>query len=390
MTYFALIRRNLARNRLRAILTAVSIGLSIFLVCAVLTLPQGFGSLLDRMASGTRISIHNKAGLAYVLPYGDLQKVRAIPGVAAAASFTWFGGVYDQPNNMFPNFAIDADAAADVWPDYGIDPQALADFRSYRDAALVGYQTMRTFGWKVGDRITLRGTIWPVDLEFRIVGAMPEGKGNPVMLWFSRVYLEEAMRAKGISFDIIGMIWARISEPSAVEPVMRRIDDLFRNSEFETQSETEKSFFLNFMGSLTGITRIILAVGFLVVAAVVFIAANSCSMSIRERAGEIAILKAIGFRPRAILGVLLAETLLLAAFGGFTGAFGAYGVFKLLALLGATHASPALGPLSMFIMTATVLGQGLFVTLLVGMLAGIIPAWGAAHRPVALALREVF
>ena len=390
MTYFRLVHRNVTRNRSRAALTALSIGLSIFLICAVLTLPEGFRSLLDRVASSTRVSIHNKAGLTYFLPYSALQKVRAMPGVEAATSFTWFGGIYDQPKNMFPNFAIDVDVAANVWPDYGIDPQALEDFRRYRDAALVGYQTMRTFGWQLGDRITLRGTVWPVDLDLRIVGIMPEGKGNPVMLWFSRIYLEEVVRAKGLSADMIGMIWARISDASAVEPVMRRVDDLFRNSEFETQSETEKSFFLNFLGSLTGITRIILAVGFLVAAAVVFIAANSCSMSIRERAPEIAVLKALGFRSRAILEVLLAEALLLAVAGGFAGAFVAYGLFKTLALLGATHASPALGPLSMFIMTFAILLQGLVASLLVGMLAGIVPSWAAARKPVAEALREIF
>lgn len=390
MTVFHLVRRNLGRNRLRAVLTALSIGLSIFLVCAVLTLPQGFRSLLERVSSSTRVSIHNKAGLAYLLPYSTLQKVRAMPGVVAASSFTWFGGIYDQPKNMFPNFAIDSDVAADVWPDYGIDPQALEDFRRYRDAALVGYQTMRTFRWKVGDRITLRGTIWPIDLDLRIVGVMPEGKGNPVMLWFSRTYFEEAIRSKGLSADFLGMIWARISDPASVEPAMRRIDDLFRNSDFETQSETEKSFFLNFMGSLSGITRIIQAVGFLVVVAVVFIAANTCSMSIRERSAEIAILKALGFRPRTVLEMLLAEALVLAGVGGSIGAVVAYALFKTLAWIGATHASPTLGPLSMFIMNAAILGQGLFVALLVGMLAGVIPSWGAARKPVAVALREVF
>ncbi|MGH7821540.1 MAG: ABC transporter permease [Candidatus Binatia bacterium] len=390
MTYFGLVRRNLGRNRLRSVLTGFSIGLSIFLVCAVLTLPGLFRSMIDRFATSTRISVHNKAGLTYMMPYGYLQKVRSVPGVVAATSFTWFGGIYDQPKNLFPNFAIDVDAAGAVWPDYGIDPEALSDFRRYRDAALVGYQTMRTFGWKVGDRITLRGTVWPVDLEFRIVGVMPEGKGNPIMLWFSRVYLEEALRAKGISADVIGMIWARVDQPGAVEAAMRRIDDLFRNSDYETASETEKSFFMAFMGSLLGITWIITAVGFLGVAAVVFIAANSCSMSIRERAREIAVLKALGFSRPALLGMLLAEAMLLAVAGGFTGAFGSYGFLKFLARIGATGVSPALGPLSMFVMTVSILVQGLFLSLLVGMLAGAVPSIGAARKPVALALREVF
>ncbi len=390
MGYAGLVVRNFRRNRLRTILTASSIALSIFLVCGVLTLPQGFQSILDQMSSTTRISVHNKAGITYFMPYGYLAKIRGVPGVTASTSFSWFGGVYDEPKNLFPNFAVDAEAVAEVWPDYKIAPQALEDFRRYRDAAIVGYQTLRQFGWKVGDRVTLRGTIWPMDLDFRIVGEMPEGSGNPVWFLFSRTYFEESLRSRGFSPDLIGMIWVRVDEASEVEPVMRRIDDLFRNSDAETASETEKSFFQSFMSSLSGMMSIIVGVGFLVVAAVVFIAANTCSMTIRERSGEIAIMKAIGFRPRVILSLLLAETLVLAVGGGATGAFGSYGLLKLLAEMGATGFSPALGPLSLFVMTVSILVEGLFLSLFVGMLAGFVPSFGAAYRPVAAALREVF
>jgi putative ABC transport system permease protein len=390
MTYVTLVLRNFRRNRLRTLLTGASITLSIFLVCAVLTLPGGLNAILSRMSSSTRITVHNKAGLAYVLPYSYLQKIRAVPGVTAATSFSWFGGIYDEPKNLFPNFAVDPEVVGDVWPDYKIDGQALADFRRYRDAALVGYQTMRNFHWKIGDRVTLRGTAWPVDLDFRIVGELPERTGNPVWFLFSRVYLEEAVRAKGQSAEIAGMIWARVQNPADVPVVMRRVDELFRNSAAETASETEKSFFESFMSSLSGLTHIILAVGFLVVVAVVFITANTCSMAIRERATEIAILKALGFRWRAILALLLAETMVLALGGGALGAFAAYGVLKMLAALGATGAKPGLGPLSMFLVTPWNLAQGILLSALVGVVAGVVPSWGAARKPVAAALREVF
>ena len=136
--------------------------------------------------------------------------------------------------------------------------------------------------------------------------------------------------------------------------------------------------------------RIIVAVGFLAVAAVVFIAANTTSMTIRERAAEIAILKALGFRRRILLGLLLGETMTLCAAGGLVGAFGSYGLLKLLAHLGATGARPGLGPLSMFEMTETILLQGIALSLVIGAVAGVIPSWGAAKKPVAAAVREVF
>jgi putative ABC transport system permease protein len=390
MTYSTLVLRNFRRSRLRTALTAASITLSIFLVCAVLTLPSGLSSMLDRMTSATRLLVHNKAGITYMMPYSYLAKVRTVPGVTAATAFNWFGGIYDEPKNLFPNFAIDAETVGEIWPDFQIEPQAIADFHRYRDAALVGYQTMRSFHWKVGDRITLRSTIWPVELDFRIVGELPEPHGNPVWMLFSRTYLEEAVRAKGFSAEQVGMIWARVDDPTKLQDVMTRIDDLFRNSEAETSTETEKSFFQSFMSSLSGLTTIILAVGFLVVAAVVFITANTCSMAIRERAAEIAILKALGFGRAVILRLLLAETLALALTGGAAGAFSAYAVLRLLAKIGATGARPGLGPLSMFLVTPLHVVEGLLLSLLVGIVAGVIPSWGAARKPVAAAIREVF
>ncbi len=390
MTYATLVVRNFRRNRLRTVLTAASITLSVFLVCAVLTLPNGLNSILERMSSGTRITVHNKAGIAYAMPYSYLQKIRAVPGVKAATSFNWFGGIYDEPKNMFPNFAVDAETVGELWPDFEIDPQAIADFKKYRDAALVGYQTMHRFGWKVGDRITLRGTAYPVDLEFRIVGELPEPHGNPVWFLFTRTYLEEAVKAKNLTANDAFMIWARVDDAGRLNDVMRRIDDLFRNSSAETSTETEKSFFQSFMSSLSGLTTVIMAVGFLVVAAVVTITANTASMGIRERATEIAILKALGFTRSTILGLLLCETMALAIVGGSIGAGAAYGILKLLAHLGATGAKPGLGPLSMFLVTPWNVAQGILLSLAVGVVAGLFPSWGAARKPVAEALREVF
>lgn len=390
MTYGTLVWRNIRRSPLRTILTAASIALSIFLACAVLTLPSGLTAIVDRLASGSRVLVHNKAGITYMMPYGYLQKIRAVPGVSAATSFNWFGGIYDEPKNLFPNFAVDPDTVGVIWSEFQIDPQALSDFRRHRDAALVGYQTMRQFRWKIGDRVTLRSTIYPVELDFRIVGVLPEPHGNPMWFLFSRTYLEEAVRAKGSSADQAGMIWVRVHDPDNLADVMRRIDALFANSDAETASETEKSFFQSFLGSLSGIASIILAVGVLVVAAVVFITANTASMAIRERAAEIALLKALGFRRGALLGILLAETLALTVGSGAVGAFSAYAVLKLLAKIGATGARPGLGPLSMFLVTPWHVVEGLLLSAFVGVVAGVIPSWGAARKPVAAALREVF
>jgi putative ABC transport system permease protein len=163
MKYLGLIRANLGRNKLRTALTGGAIMLAVALVCLLLTMPAGLDALIETIASNTRISVHNKAGIVYSMPYSFTRKVRQVDGVAAAVAITWFGGAYEEDGRVtFPNFAVEAEHVGDVYPDYDLDPQQLADFQRYRDGAMVGRQTMKKYGWSVGDRITLRSTAWPV------------------------------------------------------------------------------------------------------------------------------------------------------------------------------------------------------------------------------------
>jgi putative ABC transport system permease protein len=296
---------------------------------------------------------------------------------------------------MFPNFAVDPETIGDVFPDYGIDPRALERFRRIRNAALVGQQTMRKFGWRIGQEVTLRGTAWPVNLTFQIVGEIPAASGNAVVFWFSHRYLDESLTPRpGFPFSglpLVGMIWLRADAPEHVDEIMQRVNALFRNSEAQVAAETEKSFIGNFMSTFQGLVRIILAVGFLVVAAVVLIAANTSAMGIRERLPEIAVLKSLGFRRRPILGVLLAESVLQGLVGGLVGAAGAWAILGALTAAGKTGGATAiLGPLASFRMTPAVAAEGVAVALLVGLVAGAVPAWNGARLNVVDALRRLF
>jgi putative ABC transport system permease protein len=233
----------------------------------------------------------------------------------------------------------------------------------------------------------LRSSVWQINLDFRIVGEIPNDR-SPSM-WIQREYLDQALKAQGRGgLGIAGIVWVRVSSPDIVNQVMRTIDDLSRNSQAETASETEKSFIANFFGSLKGFVTIILIVTGLVSLCIVFIAANTASMAVRERAGEIAVLKAIGFNRRVIFLTLLAETAAVAV------AAGAVGIGLAVALTQALRTfsgwNPQLGPLGSFIVTSTVLVEGAFLSLFVGMLSGIVPAMGASRRGVAETLREVF
>jgi putative ABC transport system permease protein len=386
--YLGLILANLGRNKLRTTLTGGAIMLAVVLVCALLTMPAGLDWLLNSIANNTRISVHNKAGIVYPMPAAFTRKVRQVDGVADAVAETWFGGAYEEAGRVtFPNFAVEVDHIGGVYPDYPIAPEQLADFQRIRDGAIVGRQVMLKYGWKIGDRVTLRSTVWPVKLDFRIVGEIASERAP--YFWFNREYLDQALKAQGRpGLGIAGMIWVRASDPNRVNAIMREIDDLSRNSEAETACETEKSFFSNFFGSLQEFVTIVLIVTGLVALCVVFIAANTASLGVRERAGEIAILKAIGFGRRVIFTTLFAEAVVLSAVAGSAGVCVAIGLTRALKTFAMW--SDTLGPLGGFVVTAPVIVQGLFLSLFVGMLAGVVPCYGAARKPVVESLHEVF
>lgn len=388
MGYAGFVLANLRRSPLRSLLTAGAVALAVLLVCVLLTLPAGLDALLARLASNTRISVINKAGLVYPMPYSFARKIRGLPGVDDAVAQVWYGGAFEDEGKVtFPNFAVEPDHVATVYEDYGIDPQGLADFRRYRDGAIVGRSTMNKYGWKVGDRITLTGTAWPVDLDLRIVAEIPNDR-SPV-LWLNWEYLDQALEAAGLGgLGIAGIIWVRVSDPDQVNAVMLRIDELTRNSEAETTAQTEKSFFSSFFGSLEDFLTILMLVTGLVSLCIVFIAGNTASMAVRERAREIAVLKAIGFRRGILFGLLLAETAILSILAGAAGVGLSWGLTT--ALRAAAAGSETLGPLGGFVVTRGVVLQGLALSVVIGIVAGLLPAWGAARRPVAATLREVF
>lgn len=388
MKWLGLVRANLGRNKLRTALTAAAITLAVSLVCMLLTMPAGLDSLLDNLTSNTRISVHNKAGVVYSMPYAFTRKVRQVDGVAAAVAMTWFGGAYEEAGRVtFPNFAVEADQVGAVYPDYQLKPEAVADFQRYRDGAIVGRQTMVKYGWKVGDRISLKSTVWPADVDLRIVGEIPNERAP--MLWLNREYLDQALQAQGRpGLGVASVVWVRASSPERVDGIMRAVDELSRNSEAETASETEKSFFSNFFGSLQGFVTIVLIVTGLVALCIVFIAANTASMAVRERSGELAVMKAIGFTRRIIFGTLLAEAVVMSTIAGLLGVALTIGLTEMLQAFAGWNET--LGPLGSFIVTGPVIVQGVFLSLFVGMLAGVVPSWGAARKPVVQTLHEVF
>ncbi|MCC6848842.1 MAG: FtsX-like permease family protein [Deltaproteobacteria bacterium] len=390
MKYLPFVFRNLFRNKLRTALTGGAIGLAMLLVCFFMTMPGGIDRLLSEISSNVRVSVHNKGGVVYDLPSAYVQRVRGIPGVAAVNGEVWFGGAYEDEGIVtFPSFAIDPDTVGAVWPDYGIDPLVLEKFRRQRDAVIVGRETMKKYRWRIGQQVSLVSTIWPVTLAFKIVGEIPNDRAPH--FWMQREYLAQALEAQDRQLDTVGTIWVRVADPTLVHDVMTRAVAMFRNSPAEVNAETEKSFFASFFGSLQSFVQIILVVTGLVALCVLCIAANTASMAVRERSREIAVLRAIGFGRGVIFGMLVAESVVLATAAGSAGALLTYAFSAMIRTLsGSSMGGTEVGALTGFLVTREIVARGIALSAVVGLVAGIAPAWGAARRPVAETLREVF
>ncbi len=245
---------------------------------------------------------------------------------------------------------------------------------------------MEQFNWHIGQEITIRDGVFPVDFTFKIIGQIPVDRENIVSttLWFPRQYLEEAMQPYG-GFGQIGLLWVRIAQPEYVNTVITAIESLFRNSGAEVVAQTEFSYLANFFSSLDGLITLITLVGFLVVITIGLIATNTAAMSIRERSSDVAVLRTLGFSRHTIFALLLGEGILVATCRGVLGS----GIAYLLLNTGKSSWSQFFGPLSVFSMSTPVLLQGIGLASLVGCLSSISPAWRAVHMNVMVALRKI-
>ena len=346
MKYAMLVLKNLTRSKRRTILTIISIAVSLFIFSALVSLPTVANELLANSASSVRIAVHNKAGLTYALPESYRTRIAATPHVEAVMGESWFGGIYHEVSDSFPNLAVDPETAQALWTDWDISQQSFTDFRKIRTAAMVGPETMKRFNLHVGQQIMLRGTIYPISVTLKIVG-VTGGKAPPNILFFRRDYLEEAIGRPGF----VSIFWVRADSAAAVPGLIANLDEEFANSTAETQSESEAAFMSNFMDAYRAFFTMAEVLGLIVVITIALVAANTAAMSIRERRAEIAVMRSMGFSSRLILSLLLAESLIIGLAGGVLGCGAAYVVLKVF-----SAGSPAAGPLSAIRMPPLVLG----------------------------------
>src|SRR5579862_4399980 len=382
MTLGSFVVRNTFRNKRRSLLTMISISFSLLLLTLMICIWRSFYTDQVAPEASRRLIIRDRVSLAFFLPAYYRDKIRSVPGVIAIAPLTWFGGRYidDRPEHFFAQLATDPDEYLKVASDKIIPPEQLKAWQQDRTGAIVDVTLADKYHWKIGDRITLQGTIFELNPELTIRGIYHRDPPQNA-LYFSTKYLEEAIPwFKGEA----GWYIAQIDSPEDVADAAKTIDDMFRNSPLQTKTESEKAFQLGFVSSLGNVKAFILGICGAVMFAILLVSANTMAMSVRSRTREVALLKTLGFTRQRVLTFFEFEGMALAIAGGVVGFAAAAVLIQCM-----THSSMALGiPTDMRVKLPAV-ALSLSVAAAVGFVSGYIPGYGAARKNIVEGLRHI-
>lgn len=384
MKYLPLVWRNLMRKKIRTTLTLLSIFVAFVLYGLLTALKVAFGSGID-ITGADRLVMLNRVSIIQPLPLAYKGRIEAVEGVVRVSPGNWFGGIYQEPRNQFNQFAVDPEAYLAMYPEFILPEEQKEAWFKNRTGVIVGRATAERFGWQVGDRIPLQGTIYrPRDgsnWEFTIEGIYDGANQatDDTLMLLHHDYLEEATGRPGQA----GMYIIQIAEPQQAAAIAERIDDLFRNSPAETKTSTEKAFIQAFANQTGNIALIVTSIIAVVFFTLLMVAGNTLAQSVRERVGELAVLKTLGFSDGLVMALVLAESLLLAAAGGLSG---------LLLIFWATRSEEVslLGPLEPILptlyMPADALLLGIAMVVGLGLVTGAVPAFQAMRLKIVDAL----
>jgi putative ABC transport system permease protein len=379
MKYLPLIFANLFRKKLRVTFTILSFVVALFLFGFLSIIHHAFGGGIN--AAGTdRLMTINKTSIIQPLPISYRDQILRIPGVQYVTFDIWFGGIYQDPKNFFPSFAIDPDYQRKVFPEFQIPEDQWNKFLADREGAIVGSKTAKRFGWKVGDRVPIKAPIYGGAWEFNVDGIYDSKQDGAdlAQFWLQYKYLDER---RTFGKGQIGWYTVKLANSDDAVRVTSAIDNMFANSPYETKTETLAAMAASWVKQAGNIEFLIMAIGGVVFFTLLLVTGNTMAISVRERMGEMAVLKAVGFSDRFVLGLVLVESLMVAAVGGVLGI-----AFSKLFTLGG---DPTGGVLYSFQLPNPSILLGILAALGVGLLAGILPATAAMRLRVVDALRKV-
>ncbi len=375
--------KNARRNARRTLLTIASVGVSLFLLVSLRTLVTELqGDTLTTKQSGRRLLTRSAVSLQVSLPVSYKEKIAKIDGLEQVSEYQWIPSYYRDPKNLMIIIAADPQFIG-TDPEYYISPAEVAAFRSQRDSAVIPKKMMERFGWKLGDRITFQGSALPFDVSLVVRATVTGPSQNaPICRWD---YVNELFRRYTPSHAdrTMGMI-LRVKRQEDAAPVSRAVDEMFRNSEVPTRTESEKSFIVGFSSMLGNVTVFLAAISIAVIFAIVLVTTTTMAMAVRERLHELAVLKAIGFQPADLMLLVISESVLISAIGGAAGVGSALLFFRFFDIYKMTN-----GIVQHFLITRETIVSGAVVALAMGLVSAAFPAWRGVSRPIVATLRDV-
>jgi putative ABC transport system permease protein len=384
MFIFRLLLKNAFRHKLRTGLTVLGLVVAICAFGLLRTIVDAWYAGVEG-SSSTRLVVRSNISLTFPLPLNYAQRLRAVEGVRQVSWSNWFGGVYITERNFFPQFAVDPATYLPLYPEYKIPEAERLAFLRDRQGVLVGRKLADKFGWKIGDQIPLRGTIYPGTWTFTLRGIWDgaDAKTDESQLLMHWGYINESIRQRFRGRgDSVGVYIVGIDEPANAALVGQRIDKQFANSLAETLTETEAAFQLSFVSMSEAILVAVQAVSLIIVVIIMAVMANTMTMTARERLAEYATLKALGFPPGFVVRLLLGESLLIAAIGGVAG-------LLLTWPLAAAFRSAAGTLFPIFQVSNLTMALQLLAALTVGLVAAAWPAWRMGRIDIVNGLRHV-
>ena len=384
MYFLKLTFKNVFRAKLRTSLTIVGLVIAILAFGLLQTVVDAWFAGANA-SSAARMVTRNAISLVFPMPAYYRDRIKAIPGVKAVAHSQWFGGIYIEPKNFFPQFAVDSDNFFEMYPEFLMKPEELVAFKRDRQGAIVGRKLADQFGWKVGDVVPIRGTIFPGNWQFTI-RAIFEGKDETTItrqFYFQWNYINEYLLKRfPRRADQIGIFNIEVTDPGRIADIAKTIDAEFKNSLAETLTETEKSFQLGFIAQSEAIVVAIRVVSFVVIFIIMAVVANTMAMTARERLAEYATLKALGFSPGFVAALVFGEAMALALVGAGLGILLTFPVAQGFA------ASPAGAVFAVFKVSANTVLLQIACAVVVGLVAALVPGWRSAKIKIVDGLRH--
>ncbi|MBM3329642.1 MAG: ABC transporter permease [Calditrichaeota bacterium] len=321
MRLFRLAFKNAFRHRFRALLTILAMAVALMAFGVLRTVVTAWNVGIDA-AQADRLVTRQAVSFIFPLPLAYFDKVREIEGIESVTHSSWFGGIYIDRQNFFARFAIDAETFFEVYPEYMLTPEETENFKKQRNACVVGADIAKQYGFKIGDKITLEGDIYPGTWDFIVAGIyQPKFKStDATAMVFHWHYLNERVAEDWPTrANLTGWLTAKIADGNRAAEISAQIDDLFRNSAAETKTETENEFARGFIASFGAIFGAMNFVSFTIVAIILLVVANTMLMAARERTREYAVLKTLGFSVGQISALILMESTILSIVGGTLG-----------------------------------------------------------------------